>query len=176
MSAAKIREYGSLADVTLDSLREATLRHRVVPISLDEGYVIDAYFDERDEDNGKFCIVWSTKRMSTAYIGDVIYSDCTYKCVWNGYPITMMGFSDKSRKFHPILLAVSTSETHVEFSFILKAWLRVNPSRDPRFLMADASEAVFNAAKIIWPNIVRLMCYAHVFMVSLQSTTMMNTC
>ena len=31
--------------------------------------------------------------------------------------------------------------------------------------MADASEAVFNAAKTIWPGSVRLMCYAHVYLV-----------
>jgi hypothetical protein len=31
--------------------------------------------------------------------------------------------------------------------------------------MADASEAVFNSGKTIWPGFVRLKCYAHVFLV-----------
>lgn len=171
LSALKIREYGRLGDITLESLRQATLPYRLLPISPDDGYVIDANFDGSDENKGKFCIAWSTQRMSTSFVGNVIHSDCTYKCVWNGYPITMMGFSDKDRKFHPVILAVSTYETQAEFLFILQAWLRVNPSLNPKYLMADASEAVFNAAKLIWPNVVRLMCYAHVYMVSSPART-----
>jgi hypothetical protein len=42
----------------------------------------------------------------------------------------------------------------------------VNPNLNPKYLMADASEAVFNGAKLIWPHLIRLMCYAHVYMVS----------
>jgi hypothetical protein len=70
--------------------------------------------------------------------------------------------SDKNRKFHPLILAVSTHETFSEFFHILSAWRNVNP----KYLMADASEAVFNGAKLIWPHLIRLMCYAHVYMVS----------
>lgn len=168
--------YGTVGDITLDSLRESTARHRAVPVGVDQGYVLDAYFDDRDEDSCKFCIVWSTIRMSTSDIGDVIYCDCTYKCVWNGYPITMIGFSDKNRKFHPIILAVSTNETHVEFTFIMQSWHHVNASLAPKFLMADASEAAFNAARTIWPNIVRLMCYAHVFMVCTKTVCYTFSC
>lgn len=166
LAAEKARIFGRLADITLQSLRDATAPYRRVPISLDEGYVLDASFDSSDPESGKFCIVWSTKRMSLADIGDIVHSDCTYKCAWNGYPITMLGFSDKERKFHPVVLAVSTHETHVEFAFILQSWKSVNPNFNPRYLMADASEAVFNGAKTVWPNIIRLMCYAHVFRVS----------
>ena len=35
----------------------------------------------------------------------------------------------------------------------------MNPNLDFKYIMADASGAVAKAAKIIWPNIVRLMCY-----------------
>ena len=53
----------------------------------------------------------------------------------------------------------------MHFRFMLQTWKDVNPNLDLKFLMADASEAVFNAAKTIWPGLVRLMCYAHVFLV-----------
>jgi MULE transposase domain len=129
---------------------------------MDERYVIDAVFDGTDPLHGKFCIVWSARRMSTADVGQVIHCDCTYKCAWNGYPITMLGFSDNNRKFHPVILAVSTHETFSECFHILSAWRNVNP----KYLMADASEAVFNGAKLIWPHLIRFMCYAHVYMVS----------
>jgi hypothetical protein len=77
----------------------------------------------------------------------------------------MIGFSDKDQTFHPIIIAVSSQETIVEFKFIFETWMGVNPSLNFRYLMADASEAVANAARTIWPEIVRLMCYAHVYMV-----------
>ena len=114
---------------------------------------------------GEFVIVFSTIRLSRLEIGDIVHSDCTYKCTWNNYPVTMMGFSDKNRKFHPTIIAVSSRETHTEFEFMLRTWKGVNASLNFRYLMADAAEAVFNAAKTIWPDIVRLMCYAHVYMV-----------
>ena len=107
LSAQRIQEFRRVGDISHLSLRQATASFREVPNDLDEGYVIDANFDGSDPLHVKFCIVWSTKRMSTTDIGDVIHSDCTYKCAWNGYPITMMGISDKNRKFHPVLLAVS---------------------------------------------------------------------
>lgn len=151
--------------MSLLSLSTATANYRRIPTDMDEGYVIDCTYDDREERHGTFCIVWSTKRMSTAGIGEIIHTDCTYKCAWNGYPITMMGFSDKNRKFHPTVLAVSTHETEVEFAFILNAWKKVNPRLNPKYLMADAAEAAYNGFKTIWPNAKRLMCYAHVYMV-----------
>jgi hypothetical protein len=125
LSARKIREFGRVADITLLSLRQATEPYREISNDMDEGYVIDAVFDGTDPLHGKFCIVWSTRRMSTADVGEVIHCDCTYKCAWNDYPITMLGFSDKNRKFHPVILAVSTHETFSEFFHILSAWRNV---------------------------------------------------
>ena len=77
-----------------------------------------------------------------------------------------MGFSDKNRTFHLIIVAVSSSETHREFAFIFNTWKAANPGLHFNYLMADAAEAVYNAAVSVWPGIVRLMCYAHVYMVS----------
>lgn len=109
--------------------------------------------------------MFSTVRLSLFAIGDIVHSDCIYKCTWNGYPVTMIGFSDKDRTFRPIFLAVSSRETNVEYRFMFQTWKNVNPSLNSRYLMADASEAVAIAARTIWPGMIRLMCYAHVYMV-----------
>lgn len=127
------------------------------------GYVLDATYDHS---NGSFVIVLSTIRLSTYNPGDVVHTDATYKCMWNKYPVILMGFSDKNRKFHTTIMAVSSHETTKEFQFIFETWKKVNPSLDFKYLMADAAEASFLAAKSVWPKIMRLMCYAHVYMVS----------
>jgi hypothetical protein len=165
LTANRRRKYGAVGTVTLDSLRDFCEQRSGAPICIDEGYIMGSTFNISQSDEGEFVIVFSTIRLSRLEIGDIVHSDCTYKCTWNNYPVTMMGFSDKDRVFHPIIIAVSSRETHTEFEFMLRTWKAVNASLNFRYLMADASEAVFNAARTIWPDIVRLMCYAHVYMV-----------
>ena len=157
--------FGPVGNVTFESLRQSAENYQQVPDNVDEGYVLGSTFITPVGEENYFVIVWSTIRLSTLNVGDVAYSDCTYKCTWNGYPVMIIGFSDKNCTFHPILVAVSSRETHVQFRFVLQTWKTVNPDLELKFLLADASEAVFNAAKTIWPGLVRLMCYAHVFLV-----------
>ena len=103
--------------------------------------------------------------MSHLDIGDIVHSDCAYKCTWNSYPVTLMGFSDENCKLDPTIIAIAPRETHSGFTDMLQTWKNVNLSLHFRYLIADASEAVFNAAVTIRPGIIRLMCYAHVYMV-----------
>ena len=166
LASNRRRKYGAVGTVTLDSLQTFSARYRAIPDDIDEGYILDALFSTSASDMGSFVIVCSTVRLSRLDIGDIVHSDCTYKCTWNNYPVTLMGFSDKNRVFHPTIIAISSRETHNEFKYMLQTWSNINPALNFRYLMADASEAVFNAAKTIWPNIIRLMCYAHVYMVS----------
>ena len=165
LAANRRRQYGDVGNITLDSLQRSSALYRDIPVDIDQGYILDALFTTSASDMGSFVIVCSTVRLSTLDIGDIIHSDCTYKCTWNSYPVTLMGFSDKNRKFHPTIIAISSRETHSEFTYMLQTWKNVNPSLHFRYLMADASQAVFNAAVTIWPGIIRLMCYAHVYMV-----------
>ena len=82
-----------------------------------------------------------------------------------------MGISDKNRTFHPIMVAISTHESKREFEFMFRQWKKVNNDLDFKFIVADAAEAVYNAAKVTWPGIVRLMCFAHVHMVRTRITS-----
>ena len=84
-----------------------------------------------------------------------VHSDCTYKCTWNGYPVKIMGFSDKNRTIHPIIVAISTHETKREFAFIFRQWKKINNESDFKFIVVDTAEAVYKAAKLVWPGTVR---------------------
>ena len=164
-AAEKRRKFGAVSGVTLNSLQQSVSEFQEVPDDIDEGYVLGASFSVSTSDEGEFAIVWSTVRLPEYDIGDVVHSDCTYRCTWNNYPVTIMGFSDKNRTFHPIIVAVSFRETKREFHFIFRTWKDKNSSLSFKYLMADATEAVYNAALYVWPGIIRLMCYAHVYMV-----------
>lgn len=165
LAANKRREFGSVGNVTLHSLQSAAAMIQVLPENIDEGYVLGSTFDPEDK---SFVIVLSTIRMSTHDIGGIIYSDATYKCTWNNFPVIMMGYSDKNRRFHPIIVAIASHETHKQFRFIFETWLKVNPHLDIRYLMSDAAEASFNGGKVVFPNARRVMCYPHLYRVRIS--------
>ena len=99
LAAKKPREHGPVGRVTLSSLQVAAAIMQILPEDIGEGYVLDSTYDLVDS---SFVIVLSTIRMSTHDVGGIIYSDATYKCTWNNFPVIMMGYSDKNRRFHPI--------------------------------------------------------------------------
>ena len=162
--------YGAVGKMSLDSLKESAAKFSELPEDIDEGYVVGRAFKTSPSGVVSFVIVLSIMRLSTFPVGDAVHSDCTYKSTWNGYPVTIMGISDKNRTFHPIIIAISTHESKREFEFMLRQWKKVNNDLDFKFIVADAAEAVYNAAKLIWPGIVRLMCFAHVHMVRTRIT------
>jgi MULE transposase domain len=104
--------------------------------------------------------------MSTHDVGGIIYSDATYKCIWINFPFIMMWCSDKNRRFHPIIVAISSHETYKQFHFSFKTWKNENPALDIKYLMSDAAEASLNGAKRIYPEALRSMCYANFYRVS----------
>ncbi len=74
--------------------------------------------------------VISTKRLLTnvSHVQNV-HTDATYKCLWQGYPVLIVGTSDKDNKFHPICLAVCSNETAEDFMYTFKTMkLDLNPS------------------------------------------------
>ena len=115
LAAYKRREFGSVGNVTMHSLQSAATKMQVFPENIDEGYVLGSTFDLEER---SFVIVLSTVRMSTHDIGSMIYSDATYKLTWNNFHVIMMGYSDKNRRFHPVIVAIASHETHKQFNFI----------------------------------------------------------
>jgi hypothetical protein len=158
LASNKRREFGPVGNVTLHSLQNAASTMQVLPEKIDEGYVLDSNFDPEDD---SFIIVLSTIRMSTHDVGSIIYSDATNKCFWSNFPVIMMGFSDKNRRF----VAITSHETHKQFHFIFETWKKVNPNMDMRYLISDATEASYNGGKIVIPNATRVMCYPHMYWV-----------
>ena len=119
------RKYDDVGIITLDSLQRSAALYRDIPVDIDKGYILDALYTTSASDMGSFVIVCSTVTLSTLEIGDIVHSDCTQKCAWNSYPVTLVGFSDKNRKFHPTIIAILSRETHSEFTYMLQTWKNV---------------------------------------------------
>ena len=84
-----------------------------------------------------------------------------------GYPL-IVGTTDRTKKFHPLGLAICLTETHEDFAFIFKSLKKTvqtvcNFDYRPTILIADGSAAITNGFKETFENLShRVMCYAYV--------------
>lgn len=73
--------------------------------------------------------------------------DATYKLLWLGFPVLIIGISDEDRKFHPIGLELTRDEKAEDFEFVFKS-LVVGLERcglqqlQHVDLLADAADAI----------------------------------
>ena len=44
-----------------------------------------------------------------------------YKLIWLGFPVLIVGTTDKAKRFHPFGIGVTSSETSTDFAFIFHA-------------------------------------------------------
>lgn len=87
----------------------------------------------------------------------IIHIDATYKLIWNGFPVLVLGTSDKNRQFHLLAIGVSTNETQADYEFMLsslKAGIEkhLNQNYAPSVLVSDAAAAIANAFNSIFPE------------------------
>ncbi|CAF4641731.1 unnamed protein product [Rotaria sp. Silwood2] len=69
-------------------------------------------------------------------------SDATYKLVWQGFPVLIIGTTDLNKAFHPFGLAI----------YLLK----------PTALICDAADSIKNGLKNVFGNSYnQIMCWAH---------------
>jgi hypothetical protein len=124
--------------------------------------------DENGPDNlPKFRLVFSSRRLlqhvpAEQYVQ--IQADATYKLIWQGFPVFVVGTSDANKKFHPTCIAVCSHEAEDDFRFTFDALKRWIPELEPQFCLAHGANAIFNGAKAVWPAITRIMCNSHVYM------------
>ncbi|KAL0831843.1 hypothetical protein ABMA28_001373 [Loxostege sticticalis] len=135
-----------------------------LPENLHEAFVT-AY--EISEKEASFRFVLSSKYLlELARHVDILHADATYKLIWQGYPVLIVGTPDKQRKFHAICLAVSTSEQKDDFKLVFKSMkdniqLLFESIFKPTVLVADAAKSIQNAFNEEFEDTKVRMCWAH---------------
>ena len=95
-----------------------------------------------------FYVFFTTKRLlSFAEKTKHICADATYKLLQHGYPLLVVGTTDKARKFHPFGIALCSNEKSEAFSFIFKSIKECiltvyNYDYEPNVLVADARDVL----------------------------------
>ena len=105
--------------------------------------------------------------MSIAEKTKHICADATYKLLQHGYPLLVVGTTDKARMFHPFSVALCCSEKAEAFTLIFKSIKEsilsiYNYNYEPNILVADAAEATTNAFKSVFKELLhRVMSWFH---------------
>ncbi|RLN73455.1 hypothetical protein BBJ28_00007748 [Nothophytophthora sp. Chile5] len=100
----------------------------------------------------------------------VLHVDATYKLNYRGYPVLVVGVSDRSRGFHLVAMFIVSGETQAIVQPTLKALSRLYCCLSGRelvtqYAMADADQAQYNAVNAVFggnPQFRSLMCFFHV--------------
>lgn len=120
--------------------------------------------------SGVFNSVFSTKRLLSFAAHSFWAADSTYKMLWQGYPLNLVGAYDAAGKFHTICMSLSSNETADDWSFIFTA-IAVAAKRfkkidvKPTHIMTDAAMAIKKGFLSSFPHVegsdYDLMCGFH---------------
>ncbi|CAF1367392.1 unnamed protein product [Rotaria sordida] len=129
------------------------------------------YEDDQDiEDDGenKFRIfISSIRSLNVAFTSSHIHANVTYKLVWLGYPVLIVGTTDVNKSFHPFGLAICSNEKTEDFEFIsnnIQNGMQVinKDLLKPTALISDAADAIKNGFRNVFNNeYYQTMCWAH---------------
>lgn len=137
-----------------------------IPADDDTAFVLQYYVEaqSRNVDEQYLRIILTTKRLlSLMRTSEMVQIDATYKLTWQGYPVMVVGTSDRNQVFHPFALAVCSAETAEDYAFIFDALHKYDLEGRPTILLADTSEAItLGYQKVFGVPRIRLMCFFHV--------------
>jgi hypothetical protein len=134
----------------------------------DDMFVI-GYHQKTEGQFVHFTMVWSTPRL-LSYVPDTgTYSESMHaddtECTWQGFPLLMGGFSDAIRLFTPVVVAISSGKSAVDYSHMFADYKVRRPDHVLRICVADGAQAIFNGLVLAYPHIqlLRVMCWMHAF-------------
>lgn len=118
VSALKSKLYGR-GTINVGELRTWCSENNNIP-ELDNSPFVVKYEIGEDGQNLRFFV--SSKTLLKLAIGcETINADATYKMVWQGYPVLVVGTTDKGKHFHLFGLAVCMNEKTADFVFVFKS-------------------------------------------------------
>ena len=166
--AYKRTKQGYKAKLNLAELEKWCLEHEKIPDDMDEMFVKRSFRVDNQTHKVIFFIFFTTKRLlSLAKKTSHICADTTWKLIQHGYPLLVVGTTDKAKVFHPFGIAMCANEKEEAYTFIFKALYDsiydiYNYEYEPTTLIGDAADAITNGFKEVFDNLIkRVMCWFH---------------
>lgn len=165
LSDLRAQKFGK-SGICLGELEQWIFKRTAIPEDDNEVFVISYHVIEGDQPSFRFNL--STKTLlKTILCTELIQTDATYKLIWQGFPVLIVGTTDKNRRFHPICLGVATNERQEDFQTMFqgikdKVMQLYDYTMKPRVLICDAAQSIKNPFSDVFgeePTI--RMCWAH---------------
>lgn len=162
-----VQRYGE-EKIHLGTLEKWLKDNKVVPENDTEPFIVNYKIDDKNPTDIKFRFFVSTKKLlSHAINARKMHADATYKLIWQGFPVFLVGMTDMRRKFHPFGIGVATNETIDDFEFMFKSIKDIvfelfGTAPNPNALISDAATSIRNGfEKVFGQNKTIIMCWAH---------------
>ncbi|CAK9294195.1 unnamed protein product [Gordionus sp. m RMFG-2023] len=156
------------ANISLGEMCNWCKDHTNVPNDPDECFVGHYEIDENNDNPQVKIFVTSKTLLYLSTISDHVAVDATHKLVWQGFPVMIIGTTDKTRNFHPFGIAITIQETKDDFAFVFKS-IKLTCHKvyshdyHPAVLIADGSDAITNGFLELFDKIdKRITCFTHV--------------
>ena len=170
------RKYGSHT-ISLGELEQWCEENSNVPNDEYQAFVVsykimyddEDYEDDEEETSERIFrfFLSSVHLLNIVSVATHICADATYKLVWQGFPVLVIGTTDLNKTFHPLGLAVCSNEQTKDFEFIFKAVqiamekINKNPLQ-PTALVSDAADAIKNGFRNVFgDSFNHIMCWSH---------------
>lgn len=155
------------AVISLGELESWLMTNSEIP-SDDHQVFVAAHEISKDDSNPSFRFLISTKYLiGLSRHCQVIHADATYKLIWQGFPVLIVGTTDRDKHFHCFGLAVTATEQTNDFVFLfrtLKNTVLSLYSYDLtcKVLVCDAAKSIQNAfVQVFGDDAIIRMCWAH---------------
>ncbi|CAF4947771.1 unnamed protein product [Pieris macdunnoughi] len=143
------------------------IQNSEIPDDGHEVFVL-AYEISEDDLDQNFRFMLTTKYLiGLSRQCSVLHADATYKLIWQGFPVLVIGTTDRDKHFHPFGLAVTTAERTEDFIFLFSALKKAvfsifSYTLSCKVLVCDAAKAIQTAfACTFGTDTVIRMCWAH---------------
>jgi hypothetical protein len=159
-------KYGP-SQISVGELEAWLLKNSVIPEDLHIPFVAQYELETEEEESIFRFFITSRYLMSICANSYKIHADATYKLLWQGFPVLIVGTTDMDKHFHPFGLSVCTNEKKEDFKFLFRALVATSKKLfekkfEPNVLICDAAKSIQNAfIEIFGTDKLIIMCWAH---------------
>ncbi|CAF2802135.1 unnamed protein product [Rotaria sp. Silwood2] len=115
------RKFYGPAQISLNHIKNWCIEKSIIPNDPDQCFVANYYIKDGDADPLFRLFVTTKNLMKNCLNSNHVCADATYKLIWQGYPVLMVGTTDKQCAFHPFGIALCINEQTTDFEFIFKS-------------------------------------------------------
>ncbi|CAF2911546.1 unnamed protein product [Rotaria sp. Silwood2] len=171
----KRKKYGSHT-ISLGELNQWCQDNSNVPSHENKAFVVsykilydDEEYEDVDDTSGRIFRLFlsSVRFLNIGSVASHINAGATFKLVWQGFPVLVIGTTDLSKAFHPLGLAICSNEKAEDFELICNA-LQIGMQKikknllKPKALVWNAADSIKNGFRSVFGNSFdQIMCWSH---------------